>query len=169
METNAVGPGVVVETNLGRHKESPSVLIGQKDVVVVTELRVAHTKFHSYVGLEIGFLETVAGKQSEWQGEHLVLLVAVHRQGFVYGDGSAREIFVVGVETQETANCNLGSDIVSTFEIHTPTAGGARKIVAQWDVELPVDIIIGIQRYLCLAGRRHRCCGSKKYRAYNIP
>lgn len=77
---------------------------------------------------------------------------------------SSRKVLIVGVKTEECTYCNVPVDVITAFEVHAPTAGFVRKFIAYGNVELPVDVVITVEGYLRLAGRRYqRYCGKKRY------
>ena len=81
VKSYAVGPWIPVESDLGRYMESPAVLPAHEYVVVIVEFGIARTQFYTCIRLEVGLNEAVAQQRTERQSKHLVLLVAVHRQG----------------------------------------------------------------------------------------
>ena len=150
MESHSVGPRIVVEAYFGRHIEPPPILTLFKNIIIVVELRVAHSQLHSHVWLKIGLHYTVAHGNAKGQGKHLMLLTAAHTQCLAQRNSVTREILIVSMEVEESTDGKILRKIVSTLKIHTPAAGSVRKIVSQRNIELPIDIEITVERNLRL-------------------
>ena len=73
-----------------------------------------------------------------------MLLVGIDAAAFTYRKCLASEVFVIAMISQESTESKVWSDVVTTFEAHTPSAGFISEMVAQGEVELPIDIGITV-------------------------
>ena len=143
METYASFPRVEVGSYFGRGEETPCVLVALEDVVIGTHLGIGGSHFHGYIGLKLAVVETVVRQGTEGDLKEGVLLVGIERST-THVEGCAGEVLVVGVIAQKSAKCQFGGYVVSHLEIHAPSACIVGKVVAQWDVELLIDVVVGI-------------------------
>ena len=79
-----------------------------------------------------------------------MLLVGIDATAFTYRKCLTSEVFVIAMISQESTESKVWSDVVTTFEAHTPSAGFISEMVAQGEVELPIDIGITVIGQLCL-------------------
>ena len=103
------------------------------------------TYFQSNVRLESATaVESITSGKAERQLEQSVLLVSIDATAFTYGKCLATEVFVVAVVSQESTECNVRGYVITTFKTHTPSAGFISEVVAQGEVELPIDVGITV-------------------------
>ena len=99
-----------------------------------------------------------------------MLLVGIDATAFTYRKCLASEVFVIAMISQESTESKVWSDVVTTFEAHTPSAGFISEMVAQGEVELPIDIGITVIGQLCLCrhGEDESQSGDRQYSHRNI-
>ena len=137
----------------GREVESPGVFVLLDNIVVRRELRVAGAQLHPDVGLEDAVVEpAVAARRTERQLEHGVFLVGRQRRAVVQVERPAVDVLEVGVERDERTHGHGRRDAVAALEVHAPARSLVGERFAQRDVDLPVDVDVGLGEDLRLTG-----------------